>query len=1247
MSKLQHISDRLLQVNGDIFQELCDMFLILRNQNYKAYSRRGSVPNKQKTRKGTPDSFLLLANGDYLFMEATTFDKGLFEKLLGDIHKCFDENKTGIKKSKIREVVLCFNSDLSTKETEQLLKAINCYNDYTSVSIYGLSRLSSEIYLHHRNLASEYLGLPLDTGQIISLDQFVKNYNNSSQRIATPLDNEFKHRKGELESTKSLLNNHHLLILSGPPGVGKTRLALECIKEFLSDNDDFKSYAIVNKDADILADLNQYVSDSSHTVLFIDDVNRYDRFSQVLGFLQYFPSKLKVLLTVRDYALSEVSNVLMSFNFNVFHLQKFKDEEIKEIIESDPFKITNSRYHNKIFEIANGNPRLAIMVALLAIKEQKIDALYDVSDLFDHYFGSFIHDEDAFSEKCVLQVLGIISFFYSIPYTDSVLLNRITKIFAISKTDFVQSIDRLEKLELVELKFEHVKIAEQNVSTFFFYKVFIKDQLLSFESLLENYFDGITSKFRDTVIPANNTFGYENVMEKLKVSLKSFWFKVRLQGVDKVFHYLDHFWFYLQDEALSYVFDQIESLPAVNSKVLVVKYETNDFSYDQNNYIKLLGEFMGISGNKLLDVLELSFGYVRKNPQHLPELIKKIDEMFSIDYDDEDYGLPRHKVLMDFFEKGISSQDRLISLSFIAVSKKLLQYQFQQYKSARGNAISIYRYPLQFYKPTEQIRKRIWQALASLFSGFHEECFEVLMSHQREHLDFNKEIFNYDLQYIISIVEKNLSLESFKHCQYVHELISWSKKNEIIPPEFVEWKRQFSSKKFEWLKKSDWNHFLGKEKYEFDDWNEFRILKEQDIRNSLKFNSVKGFKEFIGFLVDGRDWDAFHNKEGFWDTLDIVLDETFNTNQKLGFQFLKEIILNERVSRFYPSRTIKDLSKSKVLREKFWNSLHNDKAPDLWKIEYLGSMSEENIDEKQLSRLYQTYDDLSEGYYISFKPFEKYLKRDPNLYENLLRKVLYKAEEENLNFTLGFDFFQEVTASIVDTSLLKKAYLYQQSKGHRTSSHYDHDGSGLKVLTERDSDFFIEYIYDIFKDGQHHSFREHRELTVVWVLPDYSKILDQVLNIVIEKKSYHHIGGHFMNVFFKNLRDNRGKAEQYLLRFIDAHYRNPKKVSIIIDVVVNSVNNLFEEVLTKYLQTNSDIKSFVEINWLPEQSVVMGDVNWGDRRATQWTRIKNIVEKMDSGYKLIPIKEYINERIDTAKQSGDLERKRKFITPNW
>src|SRR5690554_1078375 len=109
MSRLQAIENELSSINQAAFQELCDSFLVLRNSNYSAFSRTGSQSGKQKTIKGTPDTFLLLPNGKYIFVEYSTNITAGLKKLEEDIKKCIDTNKTSVPVNQIAEIILCVN----------------------------------------------------------------------------------------------------------------------------------------------------------------------------------------------------------------------------------------------------------------------------------------------------------------------------------------------------------------------------------------------------------------------------------------------------------------------------------------------------------------------------------------------------------------------------------------------------------------------------------------------------------------------------------------------------------------------------------------------------------------------------------------------------------------------------------------------------------------------------------------------------------------------------------------------------------------------------------------------------------------------------------------------------------------------------------------------------------------------------------------------------------------------------------
>lgn len=86
MARLSIIKKELELINGEVFQELCDCFLSLRHRGFKAFTRSGAHNTKQKTTRGTPDSFFLMPNGLYLFVESTTMEhkgKGLLISLKG------------------------------------------------------------------------------------------------------------------------------------------------------------------------------------------------------------------------------------------------------------------------------------------------------------------------------------------------------------------------------------------------------------------------------------------------------------------------------------------------------------------------------------------------------------------------------------------------------------------------------------------------------------------------------------------------------------------------------------------------------------------------------------------------------------------------------------------------------------------------------------------------------------------------------------------------------------------------------------------------------------------------------------------------------------------------------------------------------------------------------------------------------------------------------------------------------------
>ena len=69
--------------------------------------------------------------------------------------------------------------------------------------------------------------------------------------------------------------------------------------------------------------------------------------------------------------------------------------------------------------------------------------------------------------------------------------------------------------------------------------------------------------------------------------------------------------------------------------------------------------------------------------------------------------------------------------------------------------------------------------------------------------------------------------------------------------------------------------------------------------------------------------------------------------------------------------------------------------------------------------------------------------------------------------------------------------------------------------------------------------------------------------------------------------------------------------------------------------------------WRGNGGTYSGDVIIGDIQASEWRNLLEIANKSDVGIKLIPIKNYINEQIESCLRSGDWERQRKFLRKDF
>ena len=290
-------------------------------------------------------------------------------------------------------------------------------------------------------------------------------------------------------------------------------------------------------------------------------------------------------------------------------------------------------------------------------------------------------------------------------------------------------------------------------------------------------------------------------------------------------------------------------------------------------------------------------------------------------------------------------------------------------------------------------------------------------------------------------------------------------------------------------------------------------------------------------------------------------------------------------------------------------------------------------------------DDLTEiktSVCIDFFSLEKFLNIDPCIFQKILQLITRINIQKNISIqTSGNFFFQYFDCLGKNTALIKKGYLQQ----NRIQLYFDYEGNGFLRILKLDANFLIEYINSLFEDNDTRlSSDDYRDLGFIWEIVGIETQLIKVFDLIIPKYPYIGILSHFCNIFFRRVDVKHNlKVDKFIIKYTKKYNNCSDKMNVIIDIVRNSKNQLYDQVLLYFISLNQDVKIFSKIYWRGNGSSVTGDETHGDIEAADWRKILSIVEKSAVGFKLIPIKKYLNDRVESSLRRADGERKQKFL----
>lgn len=1167
LSNVNLIQSAIMQLEGGAFQKLFDEYLY-KKYKFKNIQTLGVQTGTNKPTKGTPDSYVLTDDGKYILINYGTVSSQPAEKIREDIVSCFDKAKLSLPKNKIKKIICghC-STNIHIEQFSRIMEAV----EGIEVELIGIDTLSHDLALIYPHIAKDELGIPIDTNQFFDVEDFVKAYD--ANGINAPIDCEFLHRESEISETCNSINDNRVTILTGPSGIGKTRLALEVCRK--QDEDEVKVYCIKSNGNLLYEDIKFYISDPGKYLIFFDDANMVASLDNVLNTILTLSRdyEVKVLITVRDYARDRVIHSVLKYSKpNIIEIGRFKDDEIKDILKND-LGILNSDYLKKITAIANGNIRLAFLAGIRAI-DDGYQAIRNAEDIFKNYYGRII--DDAKLTKDDIMMLFFIAVAGPVKGVENQLFNALKKLYGseIIEKDIVEN---LYSLELVDwFKNEITKISDQSLGNYIMYYVLFEKKWISVESLISIGFP----HYRNKVIYVLNTlmeiFDSEELSKYVENSIISVWENA---PTEQEMEYLESFYRVDPDKALSIIKKNIEQ-----ENTVVFDLHSYDINSKKNYHNISTKEIEILGGYKYTDnfddAIDLLMLYFTKRPDLIMDFYFVLSERLLYDKYSWKNKYSHELRLLDKLwcatEEGANYNN---SILYLQISECALKTEISFTEEVRNSrSVHFIRMTIGFTEEIAAIRTRIWKNLATLRKN---EEYRNIVNNILEGVHFNglneedsKKYLQSDFDVIYeNVIDKDKPdffdakvVEKYKKVAEqigvtIDDRYLISKSN----PEFKIYKmltREHLSgrtiKEDEKIRKD----FISKEisSYTLDDYRRLFV--------SCRFLEKNVYERDQWSLNTGLDC-VFEVLEDYSDFYIDVITEYFNENAPFrlnGYRQIKYLI-----DHIGYEATLALVGDRAFDKKDSWLSF-------IWEC-----LPEESINEKVVNDYKGfVFNNLVEGSPIvpTVQVMNRYCERDRELKDKAIEAIV-NCPKLSAAF-LGYSYHDDDVEVILhffrgDLDALASIYM----SAIENSIHADYGGKLFIKIFEQRPTIWNEYV-DWIKDNIHRDGYEQKIFELIWTVEKWRECIDYAFNVLVDDDMRFLIEEP-ARLLFAKLQDGEVLERKKLWLFDKLHERSKdvEKCRRLFDVVVTVLPDWKLEYILEFLKENKKLEDFEKLHLFP------------------------------------------------------------------
>ena len=1239
-------------MDGGGFQNLCDAYLSYKG--YKNVYSLGMHTGTDKTAKGNPDTYFLTAENKYVFVMYTTQKTDFLNKVIEDIDKCFDSQKTGVSREDIAEIIYCHTYGRLGPGDDQNLRQ-HCEKHGAALTLVGLDQLGNDIFRECPILARDFLGISIDSGQILPMDIFVSKHDANS--MSAPLGTEFLLREKELEKAKSALHDNDVLLIAGPAGVGKTRFALELCRQLAEENG-YTVFVIKNNNLQLYEDLVSAVEEGKYYLVLVDDANELSGLNHVL---EYLPKAAigsrhisKLILTVRDYARKQVmQSVMKVIQPEIIKISTFSDDDIRKLMETC-CGIANRVYTDRIVAIAEGNARLAMLAGKLAVDSQSLAAIQDASSLYHNYYSEQINA--LVESNTGVSSAGIIAFVQAIHLKHLEKLAPIFEVAGISNSDFTSDLKLLHKAEIVDLcNDEAARISDQSFSNFLIKYVFVEEKIIPLSTMIETCFQMNQSRTIEACNILLHVFSDHGVREYVEAQINLVWDKLE-NDVEKFPPFFKAFHMVRPTQTLVLLQEHIEqeSYHPFDVRTLPFKDDQQGKSIS-DDILRILGNFENHS--ELPAALDLLLLYYKKRPDLFEQFYSIYVQQFEVNLDSPHSEYFTQSAVVKNLCEAINAapEDANLLTLFVRVASHFLKLDVSKAEGGRHNTVSIYTLTLFPDPPVLEYRKMLLSQLYQIYQcgNTQAEIEQILYQYGASHygVDSGLDVVRAEFEEVLKFFSL-FQLENLFHCVIAAHIKQVARKIDYFALDILA-------------------PFLNSKKYKI--YSALAHHFAEDYLGEYK-EGIQRHKGRVCNLVEGytpQDIDCliqvclecsqtFDKEEGELTTGLGYVFEALQDQQQLYLYLTDAYMRADTPYQIYAGQILQRLFEIRpVLEVKKFITQYRYNQQNVWLWFFFSLMPEQQVSAHWATELLQYLDapdtKMKRSPYRRIDSLHKYEIVEPKIIFKALRTISDHYKESPFIFGLYVYWIlnhgnqQEADKTLREFSdelpLLEELYL----KGIFYSNHEDFDGALLYAIISVDASFLYRYL-DCLIIVQKNYFRAHDDYDIarllkIWDTKQYMDLADGVFDYCYGKREefIHWRYCSLVNMMLHNKSSHLDiivKQDLWIQHTIEKYSQDGERMHQLFSAIRELPCDRRKKAVERFLSLNVDPGAFEQLPLEPSHWGGVGSMIPCMQERMEYLRS---LLPLVSGIKYLKQKQHIEREIECWKERIHSEELRELL----